>query len=94
MIFSEDERYLYWLMYTQTLLSMSISSVSTTAGSFLLSSSISFVAVEYKIVGISFGKLLNSVNDELNEAEFAKVLQDFKEYVKYYQRLLKYVFEL
>lgn len=93
-IFSDDERYLYWLMYTQTLLSMSVSSILSTASSFLLSSSISFVAIEYKILAISFGKLLNSMDDELDEQKFAKILQDFKVYVKYYQRLLKYALEL
>lgn len=30
------------------------------------------------------------MDDELDERKFEKILQDFKVYVKYYQRLLKY----
>lgn len=86
--FNDSTVYLFWLMYVQTSISTILSSGLATAGSFLLSSMINYITLEFTIVGIAFERLLRNIKDDMTDIEFYKVMSDLKDYVKHYQCLL------
>lgn len=89
MEFPEGQKYLFILMYLQMLVSVTIASGMTMAASFYILSMINFVNLEFRVLAYSFEQLLSQVEDAPSEAEFNRVIGQMREYVKYYQKLLK-----
>jgi hypothetical protein len=87
-IFVDDKRYLFWLMYTQTSFSIAISAFLAISGSFYLYCMIDFMSMEFKIFGKSISKLLNQIDENMSELQFRGIVDDLKGYVKHHQRLL------
>jgi hypothetical protein len=88
-VFKENEMYLFWLMNIHVHVSVVISSFLAMTATFLLYSLINAVSTEFKVLGDSFNKLLSEIDDEMSEEKALEVLEEFKEYVKYYDKLLK-----
>lgn len=87
MKFSPDEMYLYWLMYIQTFVSTVISSGLGVAGHFI-ATLMYFMSLEFKILSIRFGKVLDDIEDDMTEEKSRKTMIDLKSSIKHYQRTL------
>lgn len=88
MEFPDNQKYLFFLMYLQMLVSVTIASGMTMAASFYILSLVNFVNLEFRVLAFSFEKVLSQVEDSANEADFNQVVEQMKEFVKYYQKLL------
>lgn len=88
MEFPDDQKYLFWMMYIQMLISVTIASGMTMAASFYILSLINFVNLEFRVLAFSFAKLLNQIEDKIDEKDFNEIIDQMKEFVKYYQKLL------
>lgn len=88
MVFADHEMYLYWIMYVQTTISSCISSILSMAANFYILTLINFVSMEFKILAVSFKRLLNDIDDDIDEQKAIKIVEKLKDYIKYYQRLL------
>lgn len=88
MEFPDGQKYLFVLMYLQMLVSVTIASGMTMAASFYILSLVNFVNSEFRVLAFAFEKLLNQVGDGTSAAEFNRIVDEMKDYVKYYQKLL------
>lgn len=89
MTFRETSHYLYGLMHVKSALTTLISSVLAMTGSFYLSTMICLVTLEFKVLRLSFKKLLKKIEDDLDENEIKRIINEMKDCVAYHQRLLQ-----
>lgn len=76
-------------LYIQTMLSLFLPVLLSMGSKYNIFSLISFVALEFKVLGVAFQQTFDHVSSDLQEKEFNTALDDFKENVKQYQRLLR-----
>lgn len=89
MEYPEDKPYIIWIVKSVAFMATFVSSSVAMASGLYFQNLIGFIAFEFKIFGISIEKLLGDIDEDLNEEKFGKIIKEIKEYLSYYQKLLK-----